>query len=127
MPAGGDSDSLVLDRLRDAINSGDPTKVAGCFTADFRAELPHHPQSSFIGAERVLANWTAIFNTAPKLTAEVLRAAVSGATIWSEWEITGVDTAGAPVTLVGPVIVTTRDGQINWARFYLEPVGTRPG
>lgn len=116
------SDPVVLDRLREAIGSGDPTQVADCFTADFRAELPHHPERSFTGAERVQANWTAIFATAPDLTAKILRTAVNGAEVWSEWEITGVDTVGAPVTFAGPVIVTTRDGQINWARFYLDPV-----
>ncbi len=123
MPAHTASDPLVLDRLREAINSGDPTRVADCFTADFRAELPHHPERSFIGAERVHANWTAIFTTAPHLTAEILRTAVNGAEIWSEWQITGVNTAGTPVTFAGPVIVTTRNGQISWARFYLDPVG----
>lgn len=127
MPAATTSDPRVLDRLRDAINSGDATRVAGCFTADFRAELPHHPERSFIGAERVLANWTAIFHTAPELTAKVLRTVNSGAEIWSEWEITGMDSAGAPVTFAGPVIFTTRDGQIDWARFYLDRVGAMPG
>jgi ketosteroid isomerase-like protein len=122
MSAPTPSDPLALDRLREAIDSGDPTRVADCFTADFRAELPHHPERSFTGAERVQANWTAIFARAPHLTAKVLRTAVNGPEIWSEWEITGVDTAGAPVTFAGPVIVTTRDGRINWARFYLDPV-----
>jgi ketosteroid isomerase-like protein len=122
MSAPTPSDPLALDRLREAINSGDPSRVADCFTADFRAELPHHPERSFTGAQRVQANWTAIFARAPHLTAKVVRTAVNGAEIWSEWEITGLDTAGAPVTFAGPVIVTTRDGRINWARFYLDPV-----
>lgn len=122
MSAPTPSGPLALDRLREAINSGDPARVADCFTADFLAELPHHPERSFTGAQRVQANWTAIFARAPHLTAKVLRTAVNGPEIWSEWEITGVDTAGAPVTFAGPVIVTTRDGRINWARFYLDPV-----
>ena len=121
------SDPLALDRLREAIDSGDPARVAACFTADFRAELPHHPERNFTGADQVHANWTAIFANAPDLTAKVLRTAVNGPEIWSEWEITGVDTAGRPVTFAGPVIVTTRDGQINWVRFYLEPVSAIPG
>lgn len=126
IPTTDPSDPLVLDRLREAINSGDPSRVADCFTEDFRAELPHHPERSFTGAARVKANWTAIFSKAPDLTAEVLRTAVNGAEIWSEWEITGVDTAGSPVTFVGPVILTTRDDRINWVRFYLDPVSATP-
>jgi ketosteroid isomerase-like protein len=121
-------DPLVLVRLRDAINSGDASRVAECFTSDFRAELPHHPERSFVGADWVRANWTAIFDTAPHLTANVLRTAVSGAEIWSEWEITGLDRAGNPITFVGPVITTARDGRISSARFYLEPVrADQPG
>jgi ketosteroid isomerase-like protein len=121
-------DPLVLDNLRDAIDSGDAARVAGCFTPDFRADLPHHPERSFVGSDRVRANWTAIFDTAPHLTANVLRTAVSGPEIWSEWEITGFDRAGNPIAFVGPVIVTTRDGKISSARFYLEPVrGDQPG
>ena len=127
MPAATDSDPLVLDRLRGAIDSGDARRVADCFTDDFRAELPHHPERSFIGADRVFANWTAIFDNTPDLTAKVLRSAVNGAEIWSEWELTGADRAGRPVTFAGPVIVTTRDGQINWARFYLDPVAAETG
>ena len=116
------SNPLVLDRLRDAIESGDATRVAGCFTADFRAELPHHPERNFVGPDQVRVNWTAIFNTAPKLTARILRTAVNGAEIWSEWEITGTDKAGAPVKFAGPVILTARGDQISWVRFYLDPV-----
>ncbi|KAA0097983.1 nuclear transport factor 2 family protein [Mycolicibacterium sp. P1-18] len=51
----------VLDLLRDAINSGDPGRVADCFTDDYRAELPHHPERSFTGNEQVRNNWTMIF------------------------------------------------------------------
>jgi ketosteroid isomerase-like protein len=126
MSAAPSSDQLALERLRDAINSGDASRVAGCFTADFRAELPHHPERSFQGAERVAANWTAIFDKAPHLNAEILRTAASGPEIWSEWEITGLDRAGEPVTFAGPVIITTRGGHINWARFYLDTVDTVP-
>ncbi|AUG76869.1 hypothetical protein CFP65_2007 [Kitasatospora sp. MMS16-BH015] len=33
-----------IDRLKDAINSHDPRRVADCFTTDYRSETPHRPQ-----------------------------------------------------------------------------------
>lgn len=122
MPGTRISKSVAIDRLRDAINSGDPARVADCFTDDYRAEVPHHPDQSFVGSERVLTNWTAIFNTTPHLTAEVLRTAVSGAEIWAEWKMSGVTTAGDSVTFAGPAVVTIRGDRINWSRFYLDRV-----
>ena len=123
MPTFTPSDPQALDRLSDAIGSGDPALVASCFTPDFRAELPQHPERNFVGAEQVRANWTAIFRNSPNLTARVLRTAVNGAEIWSEWEMTNDDKAGNPVVFAGPVILTTHNGKINWVRFYLDPVG----
>ena len=121
------SDPGALDRLRDAIESGDAAQVASCFTADFRAELPQHPERNFVGAKQVRANWTAIFSSSPHLAARVLRTAVNGPEIWSEWEMADLDKPGTPVVFAGPVILTTRDGKINWVRFYLDPVGPLPG
>jgi ketosteroid isomerase-like protein len=111
-----------VGRLLDAINSRDPQRVADCFTPDYRSEIPHRPADSFTGSDRVAANWTAIFARLPDLHARVLRRAASGDELWSEWEMTGTDPAGNPAMLCGPVIMTTRDGQIAWTRFYLSPV-----
>lgn len=119
-------DLEVLDKLRDAINSHDPARVASCFTDDFRSELPHHPERSFTGNQRVVANWTAIFATAPNLTAGVLRSAVNDTEVWSEWEMVGTSSDGAPVVFAGPAIMTTRDGRIATVRFYLDLVAAAP-
>jgi ketosteroid isomerase-like protein len=106
-------------RLLDAINSRDPQRVADCFTSDYRSEIPHRPAESFTGSDRVVANWTAMFARFPDLRARVLRRAADGDELWSEWEMTGTDPAGNPAVLCGPVIMTTRDGQIAWTRFYI--------
>lgn len=116
----------VLDKLRDAINSHEPARVAACFTEDFRSELPHHPGRSFTGAQRVVANWTAIYASAPNLTARVLRSAVNDTEVWSEWEMVGTSPDGAPVVFAGPAIMTTRDGRIATVRFYLDAVDAPP-
>ncbi len=112
-----------VDRLRDAINSHDPRQVADCFTADYRSEVPHRPAEGFVGSARVAENWTAIFARLPDLHARVLRRAVAGAEIWSEWEMAATD---APVLLGGPVIMTTRAGRIAWTRFYVGPIARSP-
>ncbi|MFD9595542.1 nuclear transport factor 2 family protein [Kitasatospora sp. NPDC059973] len=111
-----------IDRLKDAINSHDPHRVADCFTTDYRSETPHRPQDGFTGNDRVLMNWTAIFGRLPDIRAEVLRRAATNGELWSEWEMAGTAPDGTQAVMRGPVIMTTRDGRIDWTRFYLSPV-----
>ncbi|GAA1699800.1 hypothetical protein MMUR_33460 [Mycolicibacterium murale] len=120
-------DPQALDRLREAINSGDPQQVADCFTPDFRSDLPHHPERSFTGTDQVVRNWTAMYAMAPDLSARILRTAIHDDELWSEWEMTGTQTSGVPVTFIGPVIATTRDGLISSVRFYLDRVDQPAG
>src|SRR5215213_11146582 len=53
----------------------------------------------------------------PTLEARVLRQSTEGDVVWNEWlwSATGLQMAG--VTVVG-----IREGQISWARLYMEPV-----
>lgn len=111
-----------IQRLEDAINSHDPQRVADCFTPDYRCETPHRPAEGFTGSDHVLGNWTAIFTRLPELRAQVLRRATAGPELWSEWEMVGTGPDGALVVMCGPVIMTTREGRIDWTRFYLTPV-----
>ncbi len=112
----------TIDRLREAINSHDPRRVADCFTSDYRSETPHRPAEGFTGSDRVLANWTAIFARLPDLQAQVLRRTTGGSELWSEWEMVGTGLGGVPAVMRGPVIMTVREGRIDWTRFYLSAV-----
>lgn len=112
----------AVGRLRDAINAHDPRAVAACFTADYRCEHPMRPSQGFVGSDRVLRNWTAVLVRFPHFRAEVLRTAVGGAEIWSEWEHVGKDAAGNETVFRGVVVLTLRGRLIDWTRFYLEPV-----
>src|SRR5450756_79957 len=114
----------ALSALREAINSHVPERIAGCFTDDYVAERPLRPAEGFIGSDQVAANWTKILAGLPDLQAEILRHAQNGDELWSEWEMRGTAPTGATVVLRGPVILTTRDGRIAWARFYPDPVTT---
>jgi hypothetical protein len=111
-----------IERLRDAINSHDPQRIADCFTSDYRAETPHRPAESFTGSDRVHANWVAILARLPDIRAEVLRRAAAGPELWSEWEMVGTAPDGTQAVMRGPAIMTTREGRIAWTRFYLSPV-----
>ncbi|MEU5517287.1 nuclear transport factor 2 family protein [Streptomyces griseoaurantiacus] len=114
----------ALQSLRDAINSHVPERIAACFTDDYVAERPLRPAEGFIGSGEVAANWTKILAGLPDLHVEILRHAQNGDESWSEWEYRGTAPTGATVLLRGPVILTTRDGRIAWARFYPDPVTT---
>jgi ketosteroid isomerase-like protein len=124
MPEPTTADLAVLERLRDAIDSHDPNRVAACFTDDYRSELPHHPDRNFTGTDQVRRNWTAMFAGVPDITASIVRTATNGPEIWSEWELTGTDVTGEPVAFAGPVVLTARAGRISWTRFYLDRVET---
>lgn len=112
----------VVSRLRDAINSHEAHQVAACFSADYRCEIPLHPSRSFTGSQRVLANWSELFERAPALRATVLRTAINGRESWSEWELGGTARDGVELLMRGMVVFTAAEGLIDWARFYLDPV-----
>jgi ketosteroid isomerase-like protein len=112
----------LVHRLQRATNEHDVEGVVACFAADYRNDTPAHPDRSFTGREQVRANWTQIFAAIPDVTCEVLRCAVDGDTVWSEWEHRGTRSDGTPHLMRGVVIFGVADGLAAWARFYLEPV-----
>jgi hypothetical protein len=113
-----------VSRLREAINSHDPHRVADCFAQDYQCETPLHPAHGFIGSATVLRNWTALFATFARLQATVTRTATDGDETWSEWELTGSAADGTVTLLRGPVIWTEANDVITWAHFYLDRVDT---
>ena len=116
----------ATDTLSDAINSHDPDRIAACFTPDYRCEMPLRPYEGFVGIDQVRKNWTGMLSSVPDLRATVLRSAENGDESWSEWEMVGTNAAGALAVLRGPVVLTARDGRIDWSRFYLDPVQEQP-
>ncbi len=112
----------VLERLRQAVDDHDTDAVAACFAADYRNETPAHPRRGFEGREQVRTNWQRIFAGLPDVAATVVRSAVDGTMVWSEWELAGSRLDGSPQLLRGVIIFGTSGTQFSWARFYLEPV-----
>ena len=117
-----DDPAAMVERLCRATNEHDLDAVVACFAEDYRNETPSHPQRGFIGRDQVRTNWQQIFAMLPDLRTEVLRVAVDGDTVWSEWEHRGTRPDGSMHLMRGVVIFGVEHGQASWARFYLEPV-----
>ena len=112
----------LLERLAEAVNSHDLEALEGCFAADYRNQTPAHPAQGFTGRDQVRRNWEQIFTFVPDITARVLRRALDGDVMWSEWEMTGTRRDGTAHQMAGVILFGVRDGRFSWARFYLEPV-----
>jgi ketosteroid isomerase-like protein len=107
----------VVQRLDAAVNAHDIEAFVPLFAPDYDSVQPAHPDRAFTGREQVRENWTAMFETVPDLRSELIRTCAEGDTVWSEWrwQGTGLDMAGV-------IVMGIRDGQIAWARLFLEPV-----
>ncbi len=119
--AAGDPAALAR-RLCAATNSHDLANVVACFSPRYRNLTPAHPARGFTGREQVRRNWEQIFAAIPDLRAEIVRSAVDGDTVWTEWEHSGTRPDGSPHLMRGVIIFGVADGLADWARFYLEPV-----
>lgn len=109
--------SSVLERMHEALNRRDLEAMLECFDPDYRSEQPLHPARGFGGREQVRKNWSAIFESFPDFQGELLRHAVAGETVWSEWRWTATGLKMSGVTLFG-----VEADRIVWGRLYMEPV-----
>jgi ketosteroid isomerase-like protein len=121
-PSNPSGPAAMIERLRAAVDAHDLAALGACFATDYINETPVHPARGFRGREQVLKNWAQIFGALPDLRARILRSAVDGDTVWSEWELRGTRPDGSPQTMIGVNIFGVADGAAAWARFYLEPV-----
>jgi ketosteroid isomerase-like protein len=112
----------MVRRLERATNDHDLDALADCFAPGYVNETPAHPARGFSGRDQVRRNWTQIFAGVPDLRAAVLRYAVDGDTVWTEWEMSGTRNDGAAHVMRGVVVFGVADGRASWARFFLEPV-----
>jgi hypothetical protein len=114
--------AATLRSLVDATNAHDIDAIVACFAPAYRNETPVHPARGFTGNEQVRENWTQILTAIPDLCAEVVASAVSGETVWSEWEHRGTRPDGTAHQMRGVIVFTVNGGLITSARFFLEPV-----
>ncbi len=116
------SPMVTIDRLAGATNAHDIDGLVDCFEPGYRNDTPAHPARGFTGREQVRANWRQIFSAVPDLHASVLRSAVAGDTVWTEWEMTGTRHDGGAHLMRGVIVFGVPTARIGWARFYLEVV-----
>jgi hypothetical protein len=112
----------VIERLAAAQNAHDIDAMVACFAEDYDSEQPAHPDRAFRGSAQVRANWSEIFAGVPDLRAELLRSAVDGETVWTEWRYSGTQEGGGRFDVAGVIIAGVRDDRIARARLYLEPI-----
>jgi ketosteroid isomerase-like protein len=112
----------VATALAQALNAHDIDAFVSLFAPDYDSRQPAHPDRTFRGSDQVRANWTAMFSGMPDFGAELISTAVEGDAVWSEWRWHGTHQDGSPLDMAGVMICGIRDGQIAWARLYLEPV-----
>lgn len=118
------SPAAVLERLHTAMNQHELEAFLACFDPNYRSEQPVHPDRGFGGIDQVRKNWSTLFAAIPDFRAELLRTAVEGEAVWSEWDWQGTHQDGTRVHLRGVTLFGVQDGRITWGRLYMEPVDT---
>src|SRR5580765_8362387 len=114
--------AAALSRLERAVNAHEVDALVACFAPDYQNDTPAHPERGFTGREQVRRNWEQIFAAIPDVTVRVLRSAVNGDEVWSEWEHRGTRQDGSAHLMRGVVIFGVARELLAWARFFLEPV-----
>jgi ketosteroid isomerase-like protein len=112
----------MADRLREALNSHDPARVAGLVAEAYVSAQPAHPGRAFTGRAQVLENWTEVFRGVPDFTATLVDSCADGDTEWAEWDWRGTHTDGSAFAMSGVTVLMTREGLITEARLFMEPV-----
>jgi ketosteroid isomerase-like protein len=113
---------LVAERLNAAMNTRDIDAFVDCFHEDYDSQQPAHPGRAFRGRDQVRTNWSAIFDGVPDFQSELVAAAASGDTEWSEWRWRGSQSDGTPLDMAGVIVAGVGEGRLRWARLYVEPV-----
>jgi ketosteroid isomerase-like protein len=124
MPSTNEGPLTTIERLVEATSAHDLERVVACFADDYALEAPLHPHRSFRGTEQVRRNWTQIFAGVPDITVRVLRAAIDGEIVWTEWEMSGTRRDGDAHLMRGVFIFGISGGLIRSGRMFLEPVDT---
>lgn len=116
-----------LEGLVGAVNAHDLEGVVARFADDYVNQTPAHTGRGFTGSGQVRRTWGRIFAAVPDLEAEVLRHAVDGDCVWSEWETRGTRPDGTSHLMRGVIVFGVVADRARWARLYLEPVDSGEG
>jgi len=112
----------LMERLRKAFNAHDLEGIVALVDPDYESEQPAHPERGFHGRDQVRKNWASMFARVPDFRADILRTAVDGDTVWTEWRWHGVRADGTKFDLRGVTLFRLWNGRIVSGRLYMEPV-----
>ena len=112
----------VIKRMFEAANRHDLEAFLEYFHPDYQSMAPLHPSRDFRGRETVRKNWSGVIANIPDIKLELLRCVSDGETVWAEVHFFGTTREGSRFDLRGVIIHNVQDGQIRWARLYMEPV-----
>jgi limonene-1,2-epoxide hydrolase len=104
----------LLERIHTALNTRDITYLLACFQVDYEQVYPAEQGKDTLGVEAARSAWEGFFNSNPDLQAELIRQAIDGNTIWTEWRFRASSGERAGVIVLG-----VEEGLIAWSRNYL--------
>ena len=111
-----------MEKIRRAMNAHDIEGLLTLVDTEYQSEQPAHPDRTFQGREQVRKNWSTIFTRVPNLRADILRMAVDGDTVWTEWWWHGVRMDGTKFEYRGVTLFRIWNGRTVAGRLYMEPV-----
>lgn len=104
----------LLERIHTALNTRDLTNLLACLQVDYEQVYPAEKGKDTLGIEAARSAWEGIFHSSPHLQAELIRQAIDGNTIWTEWRFKG--NGG---DRVGVIIMGVEEGLVAWSRNYM--------
>lgn len=113
--------SVVIERLRQALNRHDPAALADCLTTDYVGTHPAHPELDTCGRDAACQRWAVTFACLPDLRADLLRWACADDVVWTEWLFTARAEEGPGYRAGGVMIFGLADDRLAWVRAYNEP------
>jgi hypothetical protein len=108
----------LLERLHTALNTRDITNLMLCFQVDYEQIYPDGTSKDTTGLEPARQSWEDLFTTYPDFRADLLRQAIDGSTIWTEWRFTGGQSGS--FNRAGVLIMGVEEGLIAWTRIYMK-------
>jgi len=121
-PSTGPDARTLIEKVRRALNAHDIEGLLSVLDGEYESEQPAHPDRAFSGREQDRKNWSTIFTRVPNLRADVLRTAVDGDTVWTEWWWHGVRGDGTRFDYRGVTLFRIWNGRVVSGRLYMEPV-----
>ena len=110
----------LLERFHTALNTRDITNLVQLLQVDYEFFDPAHPERNTMGLEAARTAWNGIFTRYPGFRADLLRQAIEGNTIWSEWRWAGGPQGNENgFQQVGVIIFGVEQGLLAWARTYM--------